>query len=53
VKSVKLKRPKEMECSPSYVDYRPKVNAAILLDTGYTKGRPYTEGQGKGRKSKT
>jgi hypothetical protein len=27
-------------CSNSYVDYRPKTNAAILLDMGHNKGRP-------------
>jgi hypothetical protein len=25
-------------CSPSYVGYRPKANAVILLDTGHTLG---------------
>jgi hypothetical protein len=34
-------RPKA-ECSLSYVDYRPTINAAISWDTGYTKGRLYT-----------
>jgi hypothetical protein len=28
-------RPK-ITCSPSYVDYRPKANAVILLDIGHT-----------------
>jgi hypothetical protein len=28
-------RPKII-CSPSYVDYRPKTNAVILLDMGHT-----------------
>jgi hypothetical protein len=32
---LKLRRPK-IACSPSYVDYRPKINAGILLDTGHT-----------------
>jgi hypothetical protein len=29
----RLRRPK-IACSPSYVDYRPKTNAVILLDKG-------------------
>jgi hypothetical protein len=33
-----LRRPKAT-CSPSYVDSTPKTNAAILGDTGHTKGR--------------
>jgi hypothetical protein len=35
VKLIRLIRSK-MACSPSYVDYRPKTNAAILLDMGHT-----------------
>jgi hypothetical protein len=38
VNLARLRRPK-IVCSPSYVDYRPKRNAAILLDTGHTKGK--------------
>jgi hypothetical protein len=39
--------------SPSYVDYRPKTNAVILLDMGRTlRGDHAWEAQGKGRKSK-
>jgi hypothetical protein len=34
----RLTRPKAA-CSPSYVDCRTKTNAAILWDTGHTKGR--------------
>jgi hypothetical protein len=30
-----FRRPK-FACSPSYADYRPKINAAILLDMGHT-----------------
>jgi hypothetical protein len=30
----RLRRPKII-CSPSYVDFRPKTNAVILLDMGY------------------
>jgi hypothetical protein len=32
---VRLRRPK-ITCSPSYVDYRPKTKAVILLDMGHT-----------------
>jgi hypothetical protein len=40
--------------SLSYVDYRPKMNAGILLDIGHTvKGDHTWEGKGKGRKPKT
>jgi hypothetical protein len=35
VKLGRLKRPK-IAYSPSYVDYRPKTNAVILLDMGHT-----------------
>jgi hypothetical protein len=39
LKLARLKRPK-ITCSPSYVDYRPKTNAEILLDMGHTlKGK--------------
>jgi hypothetical protein len=38
---------------PSYVGYRHTPNAAILWDTGHTKGRLGTSGMGKGRKPKT
>jgi hypothetical protein len=34
------------------VDYRPKTNAAILWDTGHTKGRLCTEGKGQERDNK-
>jgi hypothetical protein len=37
-----------------YVDYRPKTNAAILLDMGHTlRGECAQDEQGKGRKPKT
>jgi hypothetical protein len=29
----------KIPCSPSYVDYRPKTNAVILLDMGLTLRR--------------
>jgi hypothetical protein len=38
VKLFRLRRP-EGACSPSYADYRPKTNAAILWDMGHTKRR--------------
>jgi hypothetical protein len=38
VKLVRLRRPK-VSCSPSYVDCRPKTNAAILRNMDHTKGR--------------
>jgi hypothetical protein len=34
----RLRRPK-IACSPSYANYRPKTNAVILLDMGYTLRR--------------
>jgi hypothetical protein len=49
----RLRRPK-IGCSPSYVDYRPKTNAVILLDLGHTlKGECESEEYGNGRKPKT
>jgi hypothetical protein len=35
VKLIRLGSPK-VTCSPSYADYRPKINAVILWDMGYT-----------------
>jgi hypothetical protein len=35
IKLVSLRRPKII-CSPSFVDYRPKINAVILLDMDHT-----------------
>jgi hypothetical protein len=35
VKLARFRRPK-IACSPSYADYSPKTNAAILLDMGHT-----------------
>jgi hypothetical protein len=47
-----LRRPK-ITCSPSYVDYRPKTNAVILLDIGHTlRGECTQEEEGKERKPK-
>jgi hypothetical protein len=34
VKLARLRRPK-IVCSPSYMDYRPKIIAVILLDMGH------------------
>jgi hypothetical protein len=48
---VRLRRPK-VSCSPSYADYRPKTNAAILWDTGDTMGRPHMGGIGQGKETK-
>jgi hypothetical protein len=42
---VKLRMPK-ITCSPLDADYRLKTNAAILFDTGHTKGSPHTGGLG-------
>jgi hypothetical protein len=35
MKLARLRRP-IIICTPSYVDYRPKTNAVILLDKGHT-----------------
>jgi hypothetical protein len=39
VKLARLRRPK-ITCSLSYAHCRPKTNAAILWDMGYTKENP-------------
>jgi hypothetical protein len=53
VKLARLRRPK-IASSPSYVDYRPKTNAVILLDLGHIiRGEHTWEEQRKGRKPKT
>jgi hypothetical protein len=36
LREVSWLRSSKILCSPSYVDYRPKTNAAILLDMGHT-----------------
>jgi hypothetical protein len=52
VKLARLRRPK-ITCSPSYIDYRPKINAVILLDMGHTlRGEDVEEEYGKERKPK-
>jgi hypothetical protein len=49
---IKLRRPK-ITCSSSYADYRPKTNAAILLDMGHTlRGHCAREGVGKWKETK-
>jgi hypothetical protein len=40
VKLVRFRRQK-VAWFPSYADYRPKTNAAILWDTDHTDGRPH------------
>jgi hypothetical protein len=50
---VRLRKPK-IPCFSSFVDYRPKTNAVMLLDMGHTlKGECTQEEKGKGRKLKT
>jgi hypothetical protein len=51
VKLVKLRRPKAA-CSPSYADYRPKMNAEILQDMVHTKERSCTRRKGQGKETK-
>jgi hypothetical protein len=51
VKLVRLRRPKAT-CSPSYADYIPKTNAAILWDMGHIKGRPCMGGIGQAKETK-
>jgi hypothetical protein len=41
----------EISCSPSYVDYRHKTNAVILLDMGHTLRGEYMGGIGKGKET--
>jgi hypothetical protein len=48
---VRLRRPK-VACSPSYADYRPKTNAAVLLDMGHAAGWPHTGSIGQGNETK-
>jgi hypothetical protein len=51
VKLTRLRRLK-IAYSPSYVDYRPKPNAVILLDIGYMLRGECIQPTGKGRKTK-
>jgi hypothetical protein len=52
VKLARLRRPK-IACSPPYADYRPKTNAVILLDMGYTlRGNTYRRNTEKEAKPK-
>jgi hypothetical protein len=50
VKLAKLRRAK-ITRSPSYVDYRPKTNAVILLNMGHTLRGECTGGIGKGKEN--
>jgi hypothetical protein len=50
-KLIRFRRPKSI-CSPSFSDYRPKTNAAILSDTGHSKGQRHMGGIRQGKKSK-
>jgi hypothetical protein len=51
VKLDRLRRPKAA-CSPSYADCRPKINIAILWDTGHTKWRMCKGRKGQGKETK-
>jgi hypothetical protein len=42
VKLARLRRPKII-FSPSYADFRPKINAVILVDMGHTLRREYIQ----------
>jgi hypothetical protein len=48
---VRLRRPK-VTCSPSYVDYRPKTKAVILLDMVHAQDRLHIGRIGKGKETK-
>jgi hypothetical protein len=48
VKLARLRKPK-ITCSPSYEDYRLKINAITLLDMGHILRRSYTGRIGKER----
>jgi hypothetical protein len=52
MKLARLRKPK-IACPPSYMDFRSKTNAVILLDMGHTLRERHTGGVGKGRKPKT
>jgi hypothetical protein len=51
LKLVRLRRPKPPR-SFSYVDYKPKTNAAIFWDMGHTKGGPLMGGIVQGKETK-
>jgi hypothetical protein len=51
VKLARFRSPKAT-CSPSYADYRPKTNAAILWDMGHTKGTLHMGRIGQGKETK-
>jgi hypothetical protein len=46
LREVRLRRPKST-CSPSFVNFRPTTNAAVLWDRGHTKGRMLMGGIGQ------
>jgi hypothetical protein len=50
-KLVRFRKPK-IACSPSYVDYKPKINAVILLDMGRILRGDCMGGIRKGKKTK-
>jgi hypothetical protein len=52
VKLARLRRPKAAYY-PSYVDYKPKTNAAILWNMGHTKGRSHAGGIRQGKETKS
>jgi hypothetical protein len=52
VKLIRLRRPKTTY-SLSYVNYKPKTNAAILWDAGHTKRKLPTGGIGQGKEIKS
>jgi hypothetical protein len=51
VQLVRLRRPKTT-CSPSYEDYRPTTNVAILWNMGHTYRRPCTGRLGQSKETK-
>jgi hypothetical protein len=52
LKLVRLRKPKAT-CFPSYGNYRPNPNAAVLWDRGHTKVRLHMGGIGQGKETKT
>jgi hypothetical protein len=51
VKFVRLRRPK-IAHSPSYMDYRSKTSAAVVLDTSHPTWGPSMGGIGQGKETK-
>jgi hypothetical protein len=52
VRSARLRRP-EIICSPLYVNFRSRANAAMWLDLDHDKGRAHIGDMGISRKPKT